>query len=52
MFIFDIVVCIITFIACQDLASRMNISQITFFFCVFSGKKTLTHGGKKIDIDN
>jgi hypothetical protein len=36
-------------IACfagQDLASRMNMSKITFFFCLFSGKKTVSHGEK------
>jgi hypothetical protein len=42
-----------TCFACQDLASCMNISQITFFFCVFSGKKTLAHGEtQKIEMEN
>ena len=41
---------IITCFACQDLASHMNISQITFFFCIFSGKKTLAHGETKKQI--
>ena len=30
--------------ACQDVASRVKISQITYFSLVFSGKKTLSHG--------
>jgi hypothetical protein len=43
---------IMTCFACQDLASCMNISQITFFFCVFSGKKTLAHGEtQKIEME-
>jgi hypothetical protein len=33
--------------ACQDLASPMKISQITFVFCVFSGKKCLAHDETK-----
>jgi hypothetical protein len=33
--------------ACQDLASRIESSQITHFFCVFSGTKTLSHGEAK-----
>jgi hypothetical protein len=40
----------ITCFAGQDLASRMNMSQITFFFCLFSGKKTLAHGERKSKI--
>ena len=30
--------------ACQDWASHIKISQITYFSCVFPGKKTLAHG--------
>ena len=33
--------------ACQDLASRIKSSQITHFFCIFSGTKTLSHGQSK-----
>jgi hypothetical protein len=36
--------------ACQDLASRIKISQITYFSCVFLGKKTLAHGEPKTQI--
>jgi hypothetical protein len=31
----------ITCFACEDLASRIKMSQFTHFFCVFLGKKTL-----------
>jgi hypothetical protein len=34
--------------ACQDWSSCIKISQITFFSCVFSGKKTLAHGESKV----
>jgi hypothetical protein len=33
--------------ACQDLASRIKISQMIYFSHVFSGKKTLAHGESK-----
>jgi hypothetical protein len=33
--------------ACQDLASRITISQISYFSHVFSGKETLAHGESK-----
>ena len=37
----------IILLACQDLASRIKISQITYFSCVFLGKKTLAYGEPK-----
>jgi hypothetical protein len=37
----------ITSFACQDLASHIKISQITFFSYVFLGEKTIKHGEKK-----
>jgi hypothetical protein len=33
--------------ACQDWASHVKISQITYFSCIFPGKKTLAHGETK-----
>jgi hypothetical protein len=33
--------------ACQDWASHIKISQITYFSRVFPGKKTLAHGESK-----
>ena len=36
--------------ACQDWASHIKISQITYFSCVFPGKKTLAHGESKAKI--
>jgi hypothetical protein len=40
----------ITPFVCQDLASRIKFSQFSHFCCVFSGKKTLTHGETKTKI--
>ena len=40
----------ITFFACQDLASRINISQITYFSCVFPWKRPLHMVNQNTDI--
>jgi hypothetical protein len=37
----------ITFFACQDLASHITISQITYFTCVFPGKRPLNMVNQK-----
>jgi hypothetical protein len=42
-----IVVLYYTHFAGQDWASHIKISQIAYFSCVFSGKKTLAHGETK-----
>ena len=42
--------CSIMPFACQDLATHIRSSQITRFFCVFSGTKTLSHGESKTQI--
>jgi hypothetical protein len=37
----------ITFFACQDLAPHITISQITYFSCVFPGKRPLNMVNQK-----